>query len=366
MKHNHNSSLHNSPKTVLIAPLDWGLGHATRCIPIIKELISKEFKVIVAASGKPYQLLKAEFPGLNFLTIDNYNISYSKDRARFSVKLLSQFVKISNTIQKERRWISSLLKKQKIDILISDNRPGLVHPSVHCIYITHQVNIETGNNITNLIVNKIHHNFIRKFDQCWIPDSESNGLSGKLSHPVSSKINAQYINPLSRFTLIETPQEFDIAVILSGPEPQRTILEEIILQQAKNSNKKIVLIRGLPNAVKCHPRKSNITCINHLSAQQLNKIICSSSLIICRSGYTSIMDLVKLRKKAVLIPTPGQKEQEYLARYLAKENYFPYQQQQAFDLQTAWDLAQQFPFNYPQIDFNKYKQYIAELSEINT
>lgn len=366
MKHNHNSLNVENKRTVLVAPLDWGLGHATRCVPIIKELLIQNFEVFVAASGKPLELLKKEFPNLNFLTIGNYNIRYSKARAGFTVKLLYQLPKVMNAIRNEKKWIKTLLNNYKVDILISDNRPGLYHPGAYCIYITHQINIKSGNKIADFIINKIHHHFIKQYNQCWIPDTKTGGLSGRLGHPVSKKINAEYINPLSRFINAETSKQFDIAILLSGPEPQRTILETIIFQQIKDSTKKIIVVRGLLLNNQHPSFNSNIRIINHLSASQLNEIVCGSSLIISRCGYTSIMDFVKLQKNAVLIPTPGQKEQEYLAQYLAKENYFLIKHQEKFDLEAAWNEAQFFKFRHPQIDFNRYKKFIADLSGINT
>lgn len=364
MKYQQNFPDTSNKKTALVAPLDWGLGHATRCIPIIRELMASGFEVIVAASGKPLDLLSREFPNLNFLTIDNYNIRYSKGRWGFSVKLLSQLLKILKTIKKERKWIDKVLKRQKVDIVISDNRPGIHHPSVFCIYMTHQLQIKTGNKISDWVANKAHLHYIKKFNTCWIPDLSTNGLSGSLGHPVARKINTQYINPVSRFTNITSTMQYDIAIILSGPEPQRTILEQLLMQQVEKSDKRIIVVRGLPDD-KSVPGQST-TFVNHLSAHQLNEVICNAALVISRSGYTSIMDLVKLNKKAVLIPTPGQPEQEYLAQYLAEQKYFIFKSQEKFNLEEAWNEAQNFEHSCPKINFELYKKFIADLSKIKT
>lgn len=348
--------------TALVAPLDWGLGHATRCIPIIKELLVQNYKVVIAASGAPADLLKSEFPDLEILTIDNYNIRYSKKKSLFALKLLSQFPKIITAIRKEHHWLIALLSKHKIDFVISDNRPGLYTQKVPCFYITHQLNIKTGHAITDRLARQMHRYFIKKFTECWIPDAESGGLSGQLSHPLRKNIRARYINPISRFEITkEAVQPFDIAILLSGPEPQRTMMEKLILPQIKNSLRKIILVRGLPAGTTPSGAVSNAVVVNHLKADELNKVLCGATLVISRSGYTSVMDFVKLKKKAVLIPTPGQTEQEYLATFLEGKGIFMASDQSSFDLEIAWNQAQSFQPHFPETSFNQFKKTIQSL-----
>lgn len=353
---------HATRNTVLVAPLDWGLGHATRCIPIIKELQEQNFDILIAASGATSALLQKEFPGIEILTIDNYNIRYSKTKWGFSFKMISQIFKIRKTIQKENRWLSQLIKNRRIQVVVSDNRPGLHHSNAHCIYITHQLNIKTGNKFTDFLASAAHQHFINKFDECWIPDTNTGNLAGELSYPLKKNLKARYINPLSRFDNKSVKETFDIAILLSGPEPQRSILENQIVSQLYKTTQRVIMVRGLPESDKTIPPPNGCTIINHLDAEEMNNIVCAASLVISRSGYTSIMDFAKLRKNACLIPTPGQPEQEYLARLLANRKIFMMQNQSSFDLESAWNKAQSFTINFPEIDFNAYKTAIKDLS----
>jgi uncharacterized protein (TIGR00661 family) len=315
----------NNNSTILVAPLDWGLGHATRCIPIINKLLAQNCNVIIAADGAIKILLKKNFPNLIFLQLQGYNVKYSKTKAGLPLKILSQLPKIFTAIKTENTWLQNIIKEYKIDVVISDNRPGLYTSKVKCIYITHQLTIKAGNFFLERWLQNLHYKYINKFTECWVPDNEgSTNLAGELSHPkIKPKIPVHYIGVLSRFIKKSLPLIYDAAIVLSGPEPQRTIFENIILSQLKNIDKKIVLVRGLPDYDKAIINlPQNILCYNFLNTEDLNNVMLQSNLIICRSGYSSIMDLELLQIKAVLVPTPGQTEQRYLASYLCtKENY---------------------------------------------
>ncbi|MEP6673508.1 MAG: glycosyltransferase [Ferruginibacter sp.] len=352
---------------VLVAPLDWGLGHATRCIPIIKELIANGLDVIVAASGRSEILLRTEFPELRFLFLRGYNISFSKKKIGLFLKIIRQLPGIKNTIAYEHMWLNNCIKEHGIDIVISDNRPGLYHESVKTIYITHQLNIKTGNPFSSWIANRIHYRYINKFSECWVPDAaEEINLAAILSHPYSlPKIPVKYLGPLSRFEKKNNlPKKYDLMILLSGPEPQRSLLEEKIVEQLKNyTAKKIILVRGLPGNSEMQPfSNATIQQYNHLAAEELNTLIQQSQLVIARSGYTTIMDLVKLQQKAVLVPTPGQSEQEYLADYLMEKKIFYSVQQQNFVLDKILNAVNQFSFYNIEIE-EKYKTVIKKYLE---
>lgn len=332
-----NFNIKNTKATVLIAPLDWGLGHATRCIPIIKELIANHYTVIIAAAANTEALLKNEFPQLVFLYLDGYNVNYSKTKWGLPLKLIAQLPKIYKAIKKENNWLQKAIDEYKIDIVISDNRPGLFSKKIKCIYITHQLTIKAKIFFIERWLQKIHYKYINKFTECWVPDYEGEkSLAGILSNPKTKpKIPLKYINPLSRFIKKELPIIYDAAIVLSGPEPQRTIFENIILNQLKNTTKKMVLVRGLPeNNVKLNIENLNITTHNFLNADRLNEVMLQSSLIISRSGYSTIMDLEVLQKKAVLVPTPGQTEQEYLAKLLAAKSSYKFVVQNEFNIKN--------------------------------
>lgn len=347
---------------IIIAPLDWGLGHATRCIPIIKELINLNCDVIIAADAAIFLLLKKEFPSTVFLRLKGYNMKYSRRKRGLFVKLLLQLPHILFTIKNEKKWLDKVINERQIDAAISDNRFGFYSKKIPCIYITHQLLIKTGNSFFEKIGQKIHEYFIEKYTQCWVPDNLQNGLAGILSHPGNIPDHIKYIGPLSRFHSLENVEKkFDILVAISGPEPQRSIFENIILSQITDFKGRTMIVRGLPAATVNIPSPNErVIIINHLPAEEFNKALAQSEMVISRSGYTTIMDLAKLNKKAILIPTPGQTEQEYLAKYLFDKKYFYAADQEKFSLQQVLSASASFDFQKMNFDAEKYKIVINE------
>ena len=346
---------------ILIAPLEWGLGHATRCIPIINELLAQHCEVFIAAEGATFYLLKEEFPALNFLPLMGYRMKYSRKKYFLPWKLLSQFPKIAFTINKEHQWLKKIVKENKIDAVISDNRFGMYHKKVPSVYITHQLLIKTGNSFTEKIAQRIHYYFIKKYNECWVPDFEVNGLAGDLSHPQKLPGKIKYIGALSRFKLNSVEKKYDLLVSISGPEPQRTIFEDQVLKELSTYGGKVLFIRGLPENNETLKNENTLLEIkNHLSAEQLNEAIPASAMVISRCGYTTIMDLVKLQKKAILVPTPGQTEQEYLAKYLMENKMFYTINQKDFVLPNALQDANSFSFSLPEYNMDEYKSVIHQ------
>ncbi|MEO6407071.1 MAG: glycosyltransferase [Ferruginibacter sp.] len=336
-------------KTILVAPLDWGLGHVTRCVPIIKALLKVQAHVIIAAENKAAFLFEQEFPELAIIPLRGYRIRYSKSKFFFSGMILWQCPKIISTIRYENKWLKKTIAEHKIDIVISDNRFGLYNKKLPCVFITHQLQIQTGNKFFNLLVKKINYAFIEKFSECWIPDErQDGGAAGLLSHPaILPGIPTKYIGLLSRFKAGACDKKQDLLILLSGPEPQRTILEKIMLQQLKSSSLSALVVRGLPGeSMEKKIDDPKIQMVSHLPARNLNNAILASEIVIARAGYSTIMDLLVLGKKAILIPTPGQKEQEYLAAYLKKKKWFYSCTQSEFELNEVVDNAFTAPVKF--------------------
>ena len=365
---------------ILISPLDWGLGHATRCIPIINQLIKQGNNVFIAAEGNIKALLKSEFPQVTFLPLQGYNIKYAKQKKWLILKILIQIPRIIYIILKEHQWLKNTIRTYSINAVISDNRFGLYTTEVPCVYITHQLHIKAGNNLIEKIIIYIHQFFINKYTECWIPDFEGcKNIAGELSHPSSIHTNVKYIGCLSRFHLIENVQiKYDLLIILSGPEPQRTIFEKILLQQLNKFKRTVLFIRGLPGAdvpfsngeiifLKTTPK---IEIKNHLNSVELNLAIQQSEIVISRSGYTTVMDLIKLNKKAILIPTPGQTEQEYLAKHLMNNKIFYTENQSEFKLNNALDKAAKLNFSIEKLHMNQYikivDKFLDKLKNLNS
>jgi uncharacterized protein (TIGR00661 family) len=351
----------NKPR-ILIAPLDWGLGHATRCIPIIKEFILNGCQMFIVADKKNFSLLKKEFPSTVFLRFPGYEIRYSYSKTFFGLKLFYQFPKVIFKIFNEKKWLAKIIKKHSIDAVISDNRFGMYSNKIPSVYITHQLCIKTGNRLTEAIAQRIHYFFIKKYKYCWVPDFKKNGLAGDLSHPKKIPSNVVYIGALSRFKPLSNVEEiYDLLVTISGPEPQRSIFENQIFEQLKTFPGKVFFIRGLPSESSIPAAfAGSIKIENHLAANELNKIIAESKMIISRSGYTSVMDFALMRKKAILIPTPGQTEQEYLAKYLLEKGYFFSTKQKNLSIKNALEHRESFSFKTIDPSDEKYKKVIGE------
>ncbi|KJD33814.1 glycosyltransferase [Tamlana nanhaiensis] len=324
-------------KRILITPLNWGLGHATRCIPIINALLNFGFEPIIASDGVALSLLQKEFPELQTLTLPSYKVTYAKKGKYFKLKILKNSPKLLKAINAEKKVIKSIIEDYKIDGIISDNRLGVRSKKVPSIFITHQLNVLSGS--TTWISTKIHQKIIKKFDVCWVPDTNGSvNLSGKLGHVKSFEIETKYIGPLSRFTKTEAPVKNDVMVLISGPEPQRTLLEEKLFDELKDYNGKVVFVKGKMEAEQIVETIGNITIYNFMTSSLLEKTINESDLVISRSGYTTVMDLAKLSKKAFFIPTPGQFEQEYLAKRLTQLGLVPSCKQEDFTLKKLGQM----------------------------
>ncbi|PKP45512.1 MAG: glycosyltransferase [Bacteroidetes bacterium HGW-Bacteroidetes-12] len=332
-------------KKIVVCPLDWGLGHAARCVPIINALIDLEHEVIIAADKAPLSFLKTTFPQLKFVQLPGYIIRYTTN-GRMSLKMLQQLPGLLRSIKKEHQLLQNIINEYKIDLVISDNRYGCWSEKVPSIFITHQLFIQAP--YGKKWLNKINHHFIQKFNECWVPDGEGkNNLSGNLSH--TKKLNATptfFIGPLSRFSGKDSFLElkYDAFIIISGPEPQRTVFESLVAKQAKKTALKLVVVRGLPseNKIPEYLQLKNLEVHNHLATELFLGKLSQSNLVISRAGYSTIMDLAVLGKKAVLVPTPGQTEQEYLAKYHVEKQHYFTQTQQEFDLEEAIKKASNF------------------------
>jgi uncharacterized protein (TIGR00661 family) len=338
---------------ILIAPLDWGLGHATRCSPIIQALIHKNCNVLIACEGNIRTLLSKEFPQLNFIDLKGYRIQYSKNSWSLPFQIGKQIPKILSTIQYEKERLEEIVKEQDVHGIISDNRYGFYHPHLPSVFITHQLHIKTPfGKVIDDYLQKRNYQYINRFSECWVPDNEATlNLAGELSHPQKKpSLPLKYLGPLSRFQKINSEKGNYVLILLSGPEPQRTIFENLLIQQLAEVKGSVVLIRGLPGEASPLKLSSNISVHNHLPADQLNKTMSEASIVVSRCGYSTVMDLATLGKKSVLVPTPGQTEQEYLAGHLMKNNFALCVNQKKFKLKNALELSSQFHYqiqNFP-------------------
>ena len=316
-------------------------------------MLEQKFEPVIASDGVALQLLKKEFPKLNAFELPSYNITYSKKTSDFKLKLLKDSPHLLKTIKREKNYIAELIEKETISGIISDNRFGVRHKNVPSVFITHQLRVLSGN--TTWLSSKLHQNIISKFDECWVPDYiGTKNLSGDLGHVKGYQHSVKYLGPLTRFKKLNLKINYDLMVILSGPEPQRTFLEKKLLEELKLYKGKIIFIKGKIESQQQKEVNANMIIYNFMTSTELEATINESDLILSRSGYTTIMDLAKLEKKAFFIPTPGQYEQVYLAKKMDKEGIAPYSTQDKFNTKMLSNVENfnGFKSQYYTIDYN--------------
>lgn len=332
-------------KNVLITPLDWGLGHATRCIPIINELLRRNCNVTIGGSGESLALLKEEFPQLKVIQLPAYRPVYPISGAMVW-SMFTQLPKFLSTIKQEHQLIEETVKGSHIDIVISDNRYGCWSSAVPSVFITHQLNILLPKRFRWLAryVEKFNHSLVKKFKVCWIPDyPDGRRLAGKLPSLGKNEhsLNVKYIGVLSRFSKAPVNEVlYDVLCILSGPEPQRSAFERIAVSELARSGLRYYIVRGIVGGNVEAP--TTFQGVNFLKGADLLKAISQSECILSRSGYSTIMDMSTLGKKVIFVPTPGQTEQEYLAARLSAKGIAYSAAQDDFDLQEAWTKSHSY------------------------
>ncbi len=316
----------------MLAPLNWGLGHASRCVPIVRQLLAAGHRVTLAGDGDSLTLLRKHFPDLPVLHLPHLDLRYSAEKSQVGMMLRS-LPHILRWMWQDHRELQRILSYQHFDVVISDNRFGLwgrrtqnAERRTQYIYITHQLMIKMPHGLhwAEPIAHWLHGRIIRKYDECWIPDyaDPTHNLSGDLSHKYPLPKHARFISPLSRFEKVETssPQwgglRGAVVAVLSGLEPHRSLLEKELLKRYKDTD--MLLIRGKVNEPFCKIQRGKVTIVPYLNDDDLAHALLGAEKIIARSGYSTIMDLEALGvlDKAELIPTPGQTEQEYLAEWM--------------------------------------------------
>ncbi len=334
-------------KKILVAPLDWGLGHATRCIPIIKLLLEEGAEVFVAADKAPYELLIREFPTVKFITFPGIAIEYPKGTMGIGF-IFRVIPKMLKQIAIEHAFLEELIEEYGFDIVISDNRYGLYAAKTKTVFITHQVIVKTSPWLAFLspLIFLMSKHFIQKFDVLWIPDVASKeNLSGALSHSFIIPKITRFIGILSRFNApfsVKREIKYDLCAIISGPEPARTAFYDLILKEIAKTSLRAIVFAGIPGKNSTPIPFANGVIYPHLDTDAMQAAILASSLVVSRSGYSTIMDLATLGVPAIFVPTPGQTEQSYLAARLMKKGVAFSQKQADFDLLAALIAAKAF------------------------
>jgi len=331
-------------KRILYCVLDWGLGHATRSIPIIRALLDRGYEVILASDNLALDFLRTEFPSLTSYKLPSYNVEYLAEN--LFLNGIYNLKRIRSAIKAEHALTRHIAKKDKIDAIISDNRYGCHVAGLPSVMVTHQLQFRTGNTLQDRIGKMLISKLLKSFDHIWIPDDEERTLSGVLSMSGESRVKcigwqSTLVSSSSSMEMHqnkrnEARKEYIIAAILSGPEPMRTTLEVEIRRQLETLDAKCALVRGVKGSPEAR-QEGNITVYDTLDRTEVGHLINSTSVIVCRSGYSSLMDLQTTGKKALLIPTPGQPEQKYLAERMRSIPNYVVQEQGELDIKSAMD-----------------------------
>lgn len=353
-------------RRILVAPLDWGLGHATRCMPVIREIQALGHVPVIAADGEAFNLLKDAFPTTEIIHLRGYRPVYPDDRGNMVWTMLWQSPAFIQRIFREHQALQTLIQKYALDAVISDNRYGLWSNKVPSVIITHQLFIKMPAFVKWMErpVRQLNRFFIEQFDECWVPDfADEENLSGALSHGQRLPCNTRFIGPLSRFADIQdddAPHHVpDLLIVLSGPEPQRSLLEKEIIPEAASTGLNTLIIRGIPGKQERSQINDRIFCVCNMDSTQMFKTLKRAKFIVSRPGYTTIMDLAALGKKAIFIPTPGQTEQEYLAWRAEHTHVGVVQRQGNIHLQTALEKLKSIGSAPPPAQSLEYKSAIA-------
>ena len=291
-----------------------------------------------------------------------YKIVYSKFKRTLPFKILIQIPKILKIIEFENKWLNKIIQTYQFNAIISDNRFGLHTKKIKSVFITHQLQIRTNISWLDKILQRLNYRYINRFSECWVPDfGGSLNIAGELSHPdILPAIPVKYLGPISRFNKTNAQKtEFKWLAIISGPEPQRTLFEKKIFETATGTNESFLIVRGLPGETKKDFNQPNCKVFNHLNTVDMREAIESSEFIISRCGYTTVMEILSLQKKSVLIPTPGQTEQEYLARHLSKQNWC-YSFNQKDDFNPNLQNAKAYQYCLPEMNMQLYESVLAD------
>ncbi len=304
-------------KRVLVAPLDWGLGHASRCVPLIRALRNAGHEVVIASHGGALALLRQEFPTLLALTLPAYAPRYSRSGRLFTA-LFFQLPKFLWIIHQEHRKVAHIVSDHRINVVFADNRYGCWSKQVPSVFITHQLSIILPRSLrwAERLVRFFNHRQVRHFTHCWVPDYPDQSLSGRLSDPHG--LSVAFVGPLTRFSRAVLPavESLDIVALISGPEPQRSLFLTTVLGALRDARCRFRVVAGVPEG-----EMATEEVLPHLPSKDLQELILSSRMVICRSGYSSLMDLYELSKPMLLVPTPGQTEQIYLAALWADRGW---------------------------------------------
>jgi len=299
-------------KRILISPLNWGMGHVSRCIPLIDQFLKNGNIVHVAADDQQRSIFEQYFTEVAFIEHQGYPFRFG-ERGNFGLDLASQFRQLQTRLKEELIQTERMVEDHSIDVVVSDHRYGFMSSGAYSILLTHQLNLPVR--WYEGWVQRLHHLLISKFDEIWVPDTEQSNYAGDLSRNTKGfKVN--YLGHLSRFSIYDKiPKSDHQIVIASGPDIYAV---PFVREQLKKVSDAIQIIarEDVIAQLEGHNRFLALT-----DWKEADRTILSAAKIISRSGYSTLMDLIELKTPFSITPTPGQREQEYLFDLWYKKSF---------------------------------------------
>lgn len=303
----------------------WGLGHATRTLPIIRRFIKEGDDVVVVSHGGALSLLRTELDGgARFYDLEDYEPPSTQNSNLVALEAFASIPKYVSAVKREHDFVERMLANDKIDAIFSDNRFGFYSIRVPSFYMTHQLRIMNPlrSRFLESVTERLGEWLLNRLTGLIVPDFKSDGLSGRLAHGLSviDERDVHYIGALSDFERRSSDEDVDLFASVSGPEPQRSAFERLVLEQLEGFEGRAIISLGKKAETKV---LGNIEIRGLTGKKEREDLLSRSKVVISRSGYSTIMDMCALGRRSLLVPTPGQTEQEYLAQYhMSRGSYF--------------------------------------------
>ena len=365
---------------VLVAPLEWGLGHATRCVPVVREFLRAGAEVELAVVKANASFFREVFPDLRQRLAPSYNIVYPKHGYNMAFWLLKNSLHLNAVMRYEHHFAEEMVARHGYDVLFSDNRFAFYSKNAYSIYMTHQRRIAFPQAFTAFegIGTMWHSNVMRKFDEVWVPDMEFfPGLAGSLSHSGATPGDKpmRFVGALSRIAdagpastsaipSASKAPKYKVVAVVSGVEPARTQFEQQLRESLAEIPGPHMMILGKPSVEYKTWRDGNIEFHTHLPTEAFANAVRNADYVVSRGGYSTVMDMAELGAKCIFVPTPGQFEQIVLAHDLSKAGYaveIPADKLSAETLAKAFESCAKFPPPVKQGLLNKAVENVVKI-----
>ncbi|HZV70041.1 MAG TPA: glycosyltransferase [Saprospiraceae bacterium] len=343
--------------------LNWGLGHASRSLPLIKTYMSAGHEVLCASDGEALSMLRRELPDQMVLQLPGYDILYGS--RYMPINMLKHGRGMLKAMKAEHELTKVIVDRHGIECIISDNRYGCYHVDIPSALITHQLQVFTGQKLLDVYIRRQIRSWCKNFSEIWIPDQfPPNNITGDLSGINTEPIPKYYLGVLSELSSAPKAGKYDAIAVISGPEPSRTQFEQLVIKQLSDMNGKYAVVCGKPGEEEKIREEKNITVIPYLSRLELSVLLDQTEIVISRGGYTTLMDLAKTGHKAIICPTPGQYEQIYLADRLANLGQCIYRREENLNLSQALTEVNKI-HSIGQNTASRYEDCIERLMHLN-